>query len=835
MEVSTDSLPSNDVASAAEGASTSAAPAPQPTKHRKEKKSKKPQKESKTVANLLASLEGYITADVDPEVVFVDYKEIGHGSTGSVFQARDSRTDEVVAIKKMLIIGAKAEEDWDDVVREIKFMANCQHENIIKYFGTYLKNEYIYIVMEFCAGSGVDILEVFKVPLSESEIGSICAQTLRALDYMHGTSKIHRDIKGGNILLREDGVVKLIDFGASTQLKPGVSKANTFVGTPYWMAPELITAMESGFYDAAVDIWSLGITCIEFAQLKPPHFQMHAMSALFHIPQADPPTLEAPHWSGDFREFLAKCLQPDAAQRWSAHQLLQHSFIKNNEKAATTVIAELVGRSKDKVREIDLADLMENLADIDRKIETERTANGQESARLLTEKETQKKALQEAKKQGATMQKARETLRPRHLLVRDTLEAPQQERQLVRSQMKELRLNKEKQHKAEKVLIKQQSNDLDTLRKGQARDYETTVKSQEAELERMRKEQRDLVESLQKSFQNEKKKLSERLKDDEKKLLKEHKDKLKAEMKVLESRQKDEAAGVDKNDKKELQKRQKDDLARMQTEKEMQFQRQLGEMYEARMNQLSLEQKQKLDTIVQEHAQLEKDMLHAHSSVRIQIKLDQQSMEHDLLMTQLTAQHNLTENNQALQHRIEWSQLLAIHEKQEEELLKEQLSKQKYHKQILKKSEDDIRKRYQRTLSGAYDHQRPPSMADPMGSGGSSSLNERPAGHSRSGSVDMDKTLKLSTKKDKEQFDTFRSSFIDEETQKLDRFQKMQAQKLREAISKEQTDVARYHNERKQMLKAAHQAERQRVKEKQDAFFVLLKQKLEHEWNSSVA
>lgn len=589
---------------------------------------------------------------------------------------------------------------------------------------------------------------------------------------------------------------------------------------------------------------------------------MHAMSALFHIPQADPPVLEGTNWSEKFTDFLTHCLNKDPDKRWSAKKLSDHPFVKSVESNCTAIVSELVSGSKEKVKEIDLADLMENLADIDRKIETERTETGEQSARLLSEKEAQKKAIQEAKQQGAKNAKARETLRPRHLLVRETQEAPKQERDLVRNQMKELRNSKAKQQKAEKSLLKQQSADLESMRKQHIKDFESFVKAQEAELEKLRKESREIVENLQKQFQVEKKKLVEKLKDEEKKAGKEHKEKIKVEMKQMESRQKDELSSAAKDAQKDLKKLQKEQLCQHQLEREQHYQQQITEYNESKINQLTADQKAKLEAVVKEQTQKEKDLCHNQASGRIQLKLDQQTAEHDLLLAQLDQQHQLSEEHQAWQHKIEWNQLLHIHEKQEADLLKEQVNKQKYHRHALKKNEDEIRKKYQRTLSGPLPPGSPASgrnsgalevpgiatmfnssiggggsFIGSISSGGGTISRSHSQGHSHSGDFDFEdgKLTRKFTKKEKEGFETFRSSFIDEETQKLERFQKMQIQKVKDECAREQNDVARYHAERKAMLKSAHAAERQRTKEKQDAYFVLLQNKLEHEWNSSVA
>lgn len=168
-----------------------------------------------------------------------------------------------------------------------RFLRQLNHPNTIEYKGCYLRESTAWLVMEYCVGSASDIIEVHKKPLHEDEIAAICLGVLSGLSYLHSLGRIHRDIKAGNILLTDNGVVKLADFGSAAIKCP----ANSFVGTPYWMAPEVILAMDEGQYDGKVDVWSLGITCIELAERKPPYFNMNAMSALYHIAQNESPTL----------------------------------------------------------------------------------------------------------------------------------------------------------------------------------------------------------------------------------------------------------------------------------------------------------------------------------------------------------------------------------------------------------------------------------------------------------------------------------------------------------------------------------------------------------------
>ncbi|KAH7955797.1 hypothetical protein HPB52_003890 [Rhipicephalus sanguineus] len=233
----------------------------------------------------------------DPDKIFVDLREIGHGSFGAVYYARNVTTKEVVAIKKMSFTGKQSTEKWQDIVKEVRFLRQLKHKNTIDYKGCYLKEHTAWLVMEYCLGSASDIIEA--------------------------------------------------DFGSASMISP----ANSFVGTPYWMAPEVILAMDEGQYDGKVDVWSLGITCIELGERKPPYFNMNAMSALYHIAQNDSPTLTGGEWSDVFRHFVNSCLQKNPADRPTAVNLLQHPFMTRPRSGK--VIVDLIQRTKAAVRELD--------------------------------------------------------------------------------------------------------------------------------------------------------------------------------------------------------------------------------------------------------------------------------------------------------------------------------------------------------------------------------------------------------------------------------------------------------------------------------------------------
>ncbi|KAG7279956.1 hypothetical protein CRUP_025208 [Coryphaenoides rupestris] len=256
-----------------------------------------------------------------PEEVFDVLEKLGEGSYGSVYKAIHKESGQVVAIKQVPV-----ESDLQEIIKEISIMQQCDSPYVVKYYGSYFKNTDLWIVMEYCgAGSVSDIIRLRNKTLTEEEIATILKSTLKGLEYLHFMRKIHRDIKAGNILLNTEGHAKLADFGVAGQLTDTMAKRNTVIGTPFWMAPEVI--QEIG-YNCVADIWSLGITSIEMAEGKPPYADIHPMRAIFMIPTNPPPTFRKPElWTDDFTDFVKKCLVKNPEQRATATQLLQHPFI----------------------------------------------------------------------------------------------------------------------------------------------------------------------------------------------------------------------------------------------------------------------------------------------------------------------------------------------------------------------------------------------------------------------------------------------------------------------------------------------------------------------------
>ncbi|CAD5213969.1 unnamed protein product [Bursaphelenchus okinawaensis] len=290
----------------------------------------------------------------DPEQRYCDLREVGSGSFGSVYYAQDKENNETVAIKKMNFNGKDAQEKWLDIIKEVRFLRSIRHKNIVEYRACFIKEYTCWMVMEYCIGSASDIIGVFKDQLVEDAIAEICEQTLEALQYIHGFKYIHRDVKAGNILITDDGVVKLGDVGSASMHSP----ANSFVGSPYWMAPEVILAMEEGEYGTQADLWSFGITVIELADRRPPLYDLNTMSALYHIAQNDPPTLSGTHpvykevlRSLEMIDFVQKCLKKEPNDRMTAAQCKEHSFIKRPRNKR--IMSKLVRHTKKRVLKLD--------------------------------------------------------------------------------------------------------------------------------------------------------------------------------------------------------------------------------------------------------------------------------------------------------------------------------------------------------------------------------------------------------------------------------------------------------------------------------------------------
>ncbi|XP_069008775.1 TRAF2 and NCK interacting kinase a isoform X8 [Embiotoca jacksoni] len=298
----------------------------------------------------------------DPAGIFELVELVGNGTYGQVYKGRHVKTGQLAAIKVMDVTGDEEEE----IKAEINMLKKySHHRNIATYYGAFVKknppgiDDQLWLVMEFCgAGSVTDLIKNTKGnSLKEEWTAYICREILRGLTHLHQHKVIHRDIKGQNVLLTENAEVKLVDFGVSAQLDRTVGRRNTFIGTPYWMAPEVIACDENpeATYDFKSDLWSLGITAIEMAEGAPPLCDMHPMRALFLIPRNPAPRLKSKKWSKKFQSFIESCLVKSHGQRPSTEQLLKHPFIRDlpNERQIRIQLKDHIDRTKKKRGERD--------------------------------------------------------------------------------------------------------------------------------------------------------------------------------------------------------------------------------------------------------------------------------------------------------------------------------------------------------------------------------------------------------------------------------------------------------------------------------------------------
>ncbi|KAF9080883.1 signal transducing kinase of the PAK [Mortierella sp. AD031] len=309
-----------------------------PTPKLREKKVDKDAVSSQEVIRRLKA----ICTDADPTKLYRSLVKIGQGASGGVYTAYQVGTNLSVAIKQMNL---EQQPKKDLIINEILVMKESSHKNIVNYIDSFLYNGDLWVVMEYMEGGSLTEV-VTTNEMADPQIAAVCRETLLGLEHLHSKGVIHRDIKSDNVLLALNGDIKLTDFGFCAQLKESQGKRTTMVGTPYWMAPEVVTRKE---YGPKVDIWSLGIMAIEMLEGEPPYLNENPLRALYLIATNGTPTLQHPDKvSAEFTDFLHQCLEVDPEKRPTATELLRHPFITKAHSVRT--LAPLIKAAKDSQR-----------------------------------------------------------------------------------------------------------------------------------------------------------------------------------------------------------------------------------------------------------------------------------------------------------------------------------------------------------------------------------------------------------------------------------------------------------------------------------------------------
>ncbi|XP_073520871.1 mitogen-activated protein kinase kinase kinase kinase 4 isoform X5 [Phyllobates terribilis] len=431
----------------------------------------------------------------DPAGIFELVEVVGNGTYGQVYKGRHVKTGQLAAIKVMDV----TEDEEEEIKLEINMLKKySHHRNIATYYGAFIKksppghDDQLWLVMEFCgAGSITDLVKNTKGnSLKEDWIAYISREILRGLAHLHAHHVIHRDIKGQNVLLTENAEVKLVDFGVSAQLDRTVGRRNTFIGTPYWMAPEVIACDENpdATYDYRSDLWSCGITAIEMAEGAPPLCDMHPMRALFLIPRNPPPRLKSKKWSKKFFSFIEGCLVKNYMQRPPTEQLLKHPFIRDqpNERQVRIQLKDHIDRTRKKRGEKDETEYEYSGSEEEEEEVPEQEGEPSSIVNVPGESTLRRDflRLQQENKERS------EALRRQQLLQEQQLrEQEEYKRQLLAERQKRIEQQKEQRRRLEEQQRRERESRRQQEREQRRREQEE--KKRMEELERRRKEEEE--------------------------------------------------------------------------------------------------------------------------------------------------------------------------------------------------------------------------------------------------------------------------------------------------------------------------------------------------------
>lgn len=639
-------------------------------------------KSEATIEQRRRKLYDNIKFDENPESTWTLVGELGDGSFSRVYKAEHKPSGRLAAAK---ICELKNEDELQDLNVEIDILSACRHPNIVELIEAYYYESRLWMLIEFCEGGAVDsIMNELEKPLTEPQIRYICHELCKGLSFLHHNKVIHRDLKAGNVLLTLAGDVKIADFGVSAKNKHTLQKRDSFIGTPYWMAPETIQCetVRDNPYDYKADIWSLGITLIEFAQRDPPHHDMSPVRVLLKIQKGDPPKLDFPsRWSKEFSDFLAICLQKDPTKRPTADQLLEHPFI--NQATDVKPVRDLI---------------LEFKADIVEEVEEEGSDKGSEkgseknqpspvvsSAPSPVASTSRKKyqapqppATPQSQQSEQSLKTRRKTLTRTRKFVIDGVvmttttskiiyadeEIVNDDQDLRKQELRELKmLQKQEARQFQDLLFKAQCT-TEQLEKHLQQEITQLLKDFDVELEATNRQQKQLIEKLEQQQEETLKEASREVRAMQQNELKHFREQLKIEFR----RAKQEIEYLPKATRRA----KKDKLALDQADAARAFIDQLNAAHDAALKQKTEQYQERLSAMERQFLLNKQQILRSREAAIWELE------EKHMLERQQLAKHQLKEifflqrHQMLVRHEKEMEQVKRINARHEENLLKRQ-------------------------------------------------------------------------------------------------------------------------------------------------------------------
>uniref|UniRef100_A0A8C5I294 non-specific serine/threonine protein kinase n=1 Tax=Gouania willdenowi TaxID=441366 RepID=A0A8C5I294_GOUWI len=570
----------------------------------------------------------HVHRDVNPEEIWDIIGELGDGAFGKVYKAQNKQNGTLAAAK---VIDTKTEDELEDYMVEIDILASCNHHHIVKLLDAFYFEGKLWILIEFCAGGAVDaIMLELERPLTEPQIRVVCKQTLEALVYLHENKFIHRDLKAGNILLSLEGDVKLADFGVSAKNTKTLQRRDSFIGTPYWMAPEVVMCETSKDrpYDYKADIWSLGVTLIELAQIEPPNHEMNPMRVLLKIAKSEPPTLMHP------KTYISE------AKAEVTEEIEDSKEEEEEEEPDTPVVRCPVGFPK---------------ALLPRTV--------QSVLCLLQELKSQKKTLKKTRK---FLVDGVEVSVTTSKIVTDNDTKNEEMRFLRRQELRELRLLQKEEQRAQQQL----SNKLQQQREHIYRRFEqeTTKRQYDQEVENLEKKQKQTIERLEQDH-------TSRLRDEAKRIKGDQDKELSKFQNMLKNRKKEARQEVEERPKrmrKDLLKRLKEDLSLHKTAEEQEFLQKQQQELDGALKKIIQQHKMEIATIEKDCLNHKQQLMRAREAAMWELEERHLQEKHQQLKQQLKDQYFMQRHQLLKRHDKEMEQMHRYNQRLIEEMKNKQ-------------------------------------------------------------------------------------------------------------------------------------------------------------------